>query len=221
MRNAKVLLVICLLLILGVAVYFWLGKFQVRIVARSSPAILHEIQDLNQLVTVKYSIQRVVAITETKVPVGEESLLMMVEGDALGGIDLSTVTAADFRFQSNNTLDVTLPRPRILHVFLNEGQTKVWDRHITWWTPWVPYNPDLEHQARLKAVDEIRAAALKMDILGQAQSRAEDVIRRFLETMNIKATFRQRSDVISDAAPGNPELKRAMLPAASLAARNS
>jgi hypothetical protein len=69
----------------------------------------------------------------------------------------------------------------------DDKETKVWDRQITWWTPWVPYNPDLERQARLKAKDAIQQAAIDMGILDQARRNAEAGIRNLLETFGVKS----------------------------------
>ena len=63
----------------------------------------------------------------------------------------------------------------------------MWDRQITWWTPWVPYNPDLERQARLKAREEIEKAALEMGILDQARRNAEASIRSLLQIFGMKS----------------------------------
>ena len=46
-----------------------------------------------------------------------------------------------------------LPPAKILHVVIDEKQTTVWDRQITWWTPWAPYSKDLESRARQTAID--------------------------------------------------------------------
>ena len=75
---------------------------------------------------------------------------------------------------------------------IDDKQTKVWDRSITWWTPWVPYDPDLEHKARMQALDDVRSAALQMGILDQAQTNAEASIRDFLAALQISTTFKKR-----------------------------
>ncbi|MBV9613607.1 MAG: DUF4230 domain-containing protein, partial [Acidobacteriaceae bacterium] len=142
-----------------------------------SAAVVTQVKQLNQLVTVKYSIQRVVGLREPKVPMGEESILIMVQGEALAGVDLSSLGSRDIAFGGKHSVIVTLPRAKLLHAFLDEKQTKVWDRRITWWTPWIPYDPDLEHKARLEALDDLRAAALNMGILDQAQTNAQIAIR--------------------------------------------
>jgi hypothetical protein len=158
-----------------------------------SAAVVTQIKQLNQLVTVRYSIQRVVGITELKDPFGAESILLMVQGEALAGVDLASMTPRDIIYSGVRSVNVILPRARLFNTFLDEKQTKVWDRHITWWTPWVPYDPDLEHRARLSAVNEVRDAALAMGILDQAHKNAENVIKDLLRALNIDASFKTRA----------------------------
>lgn len=157
-----------------------------------SAAVVAQVKQLNELVTVRYSIQRVVGVTEPKDPFGAESILLMVQGEALAGIDLASMTPRDIVYSDVPSVKVTLPPAKLFNTFLDEKQTKVWDRHITWWTPWVPYDPNLEHRARLSAVNDIRDAALAMGILDQAQKNAEGVIKDFLRALNVDASFQTR-----------------------------
>ncbi len=149
------------------------------------PAMLREIQKLNELVTVKYSIQKVVGFEEQKQPVGTEKLLLIVQARVLGGVDLSTLTERDVAILKPGEVMIRLPKAKILHVVVDEKATKVWDRQVTWWTPWVPYNQDLERQARMAALESIRESAEEMGILVDAQANARTVIRRLLETVGI------------------------------------
>jgi hypothetical protein len=158
-----------------------------------SVAVITQVKQLNQLATVKYSVQRVVGLREPKVPFGEESILLMVEGDAIAGVDLSNLRPQDVSKTGTHSVRIELPAARLLNVYIEEKQTKVWDRQITWWTPWVPYDPDLEHKARMQALDDVRKAALQMGILDQAQTNAESSIRDLLGAMQISVTFKRRS----------------------------
>lgn len=158
-----------------------------------SAVVVTQVKQLNQLVTVRYRIQRVIGLTEPKVPLGEESILLMVEGEALAGVDLSGLTSRDVSYSGKRSVTITLPPAKLFNTFLDEKRTKVWDRHITWWTPWVPYDPDLEHKARLQALDDLRNAALEMGILDQAQKNAESAIRDLLSAFNIKPTIKARA----------------------------
>jgi len=146
-------------------------------------AIVHEIQRLNELVSVKYTIQKVVGLEEKKVPLGSEKLLLFVQAEVLAGIDLSILTAGDVKRLPDKRMQIALPPPKIVHVVIDDKETKVWDRRITWWTPWVPFNIDLERQARLVAKDTIERTAVEMGILDQARRNAEAGIRTLLETI--------------------------------------
>lgn len=186
--RAIAIISILLLVVLVLTSYFHLW------VRRSaSPAtIITEVHKLNQLVTVRYSIQRVVGIKEQKVPVGEESILLMVQGEVLAGVDLDRVRDRDLEYAGSHSIVIVLPPAQILNNFLDEEQTKVWDRHITWWTPWIPYDPDLEHKARLQAINDVRDAALKMGILGQAEKNARVSIRELLSAFGLQVSFKNR-----------------------------
>ncbi len=179
-------------LLVGVFAYaYFTQAFGMR--RLDSQAVVTQIQQLNELVTVKYSIQRVVGLREPKVPFGEESILLMVQGEAIAGVDLAAMTSRDIVYTGKRVVMLTLPRAKIFNAFIDEKQTKVWDRQITWWTPWVPYDPDLERKARLEAVDDLRKAALSVGILDQAQKNAQVSIRDFLSAFDIKADFKTRS----------------------------
>ena len=166
----------------------WWGRHQ-RWQRLDAPSIIAEIKPLNQLATVRYSIQRVIGVREPKEPFGEESLLLMVQGDVIAGVDLADLSAEDVRYLNDHTVAIHLPQAQVLQAFVDEKNTKVWDRHITWWTPWVPYDPDLEHKARLSAIDEIRAAAISMGILSQANSNAQTAIKGLLSSLGLRANF--------------------------------
>jgi hypothetical protein len=108
-----------------------------------APAVVKEIQGLSELVSVKYTVQKVVGLEEKKTPVGAEKLLLIVQAEVLAGVDLSTVSPGSIKILPHNEIKVALPPARIFHIVIDDKETKVWDRQITWWTPWVSSNPDL------------------------------------------------------------------------------
>jgi len=152
-----------------------------------SPAIVREIQGLSELVSVKYTVQKVVGLEEKKTPVGAEKLLLIVQAEVLAGVDLSELTPAGVKVLPGDNIKLALPAARIFHIVIDDKETKVWDRQITWWTPWVSPNPDLERQARLAAIASVKQAALDMGILDQAQRNAELVVRNLLQTLGAKS----------------------------------
>ena len=176
----------------GLALYYrWFP--QAGVVSRTVdiPALVWQIQQLHDLATVRYHIQKVIGLKEQKVPFGNEQVLMLVQAKVLGGVDLREMTAG----RTGNTIAIRLPPARILDVALDDQATKVWDRSKTWWTPWVSLNPDLEQSARRDALEDVRLAALQMGILSNAQENAETIIRNFLQTIG----FNQVSFVTAPA----------------------
>jgi len=159
--------------------------------AWNSPAVITEIKQLNELVTVRYSMERVVGLREARQPLGEESILLMVEGEVLAGIDLGALSTNDCEVNGGH-VTITLPRAKILHVGLNEKNTKVWDRRITWWTPWVAPDLDLEHKARLEALDDMQQAAIHMGALDEAQRHAQTAIEALLRGLKLQATVKSK-----------------------------
>jgi hypothetical protein len=147
-----------------------------------SPAVVSQVRGLKELVTVRYVVQKVVGITEPHSPMGEESLLLMVQGRAQAGVDLAEVTQYDVQV-TGKKIKIRLPHAQILDVFIDEKNTKVWDRRITWWTPWVSPDINLEHKARLTAMEDIRKAALDMGILRDAEASARAAIRDLVGAM--------------------------------------
>ena len=148
-------------------------------------AVVREVQQLNELVTVRYVMQQVVGVTEEKHPLGSESILLMVGGRVQAGVDLASITQYDVGSVHGHEATLHLPDARIFDTYIDEKSTKVWDRQVTWWTPWVSFDPNLEHEARLAAIDQIRKAAIDQGILRDAQRNAQDTIRTFLRNFGI------------------------------------
>jgi hypothetical protein len=151
-----------------------------------APAMVREIQGLSELVSVKYTVQKVVGLEEKKNPVGTEKMLLIVQAEVLAGVDLAALPPGAIKISPQNEIKLALPPARIFHILIDDNQTKVWDRQITWWTPWVSPDPDLERQARLAANESVKQAALDMGILDQARRNAETVIRNLLQTLGAK-----------------------------------
>lgn len=157
--------------------------------ALSGPdAVLREVRPLRELVTVRYSIQKVTGLKEDEDPMGlgSESILLIVQAQVLGGVDLSQMRERDIRMDGKGVVDINLPAPRILHIHVDEKNTQVWDHTKTWWTPWVPYDLDIEKKARLAALEAVKQQALEMGILLEAKVNAQNLIRALLMPLGIR-----------------------------------
>ena len=67
------------------ALVFFINRRTLPIQTLDSPAIVRQIQGLSELVSVKYTVQKVVGLEEKKKPVGSEKLLLIVQAEVLGG----------------------------------------------------------------------------------------------------------------------------------------
>ena len=174
------------LVLIAIGVALWLVRRAPSAGQLESPSILTQVRQLNQLASVKYTVQKVVAIREQKQPVGSESILLILQANVEAGIDLAGLHSEDVSVGPSNHVVIRLPRAQILHISIDEKQTKVWDRQKTWWTPWIPYSLDLEQRARVAGLEEIKQEAIGMGILGQAERNAIASIRSLLGLAGIK-----------------------------------
>jgi Protein of unknown function (DUF4230) len=172
------------LVIIVIFIAFWIGSRRPQL---DRPDILTRVQQLNRLATVRYTIQKVVGLTDQKYPVGSESILLIMQANVEAGIDLSSMHPDDVSKLPDGTVVLRLPEPRLLNIFIDEKETKVWDRQKTWWTPWVPYSNDLEQRARLAGLETVKQTALDMGILGQAERNAETSIQGLLGLAGVKS----------------------------------
>lgn len=166
--------------------YFFGGRGGIRRTV-DAPAMVKEIQQLSELVTVRCVVQKAIGLKEEKVPFGSESVLLLVQANVLAGVDLAVLKPADVSVAGDGSVTVRLPAAKVMHVFVDDKQTQVWDRSKTWWTPWVPLNPDLEQNARRAALEAAQSAALETGLLGQARTNAETTVRGFLRATGIPA----------------------------------
>jgi hypothetical protein len=133
----------------------------------NSVTLVQKIQTLSQLVTVKYTLEKVVEFDDAKW-YGDSRVLLVAHGVAKAGIDLGQVEPKDIDI-SGKTIRMTLPPPRITDVYLDDRQTQVVD-HTTGLLRF--YDKDLEQDARQQAVEELREAASHSGILTDATQRA-------------------------------------------------
>jgi hypothetical protein len=132
----------------------------------ATPAIITQIQALSQWVTVKYVFEKVVQLDDVKW-YGQNRLLMVAHGVVKAGVDLQRVTAADVTAHAGK-LTLSLPKPQLLDVYLDEKRTEVIERSTGILRE---FDQQLEQDARRQAVDQIRLAARAAGILKDAEER--------------------------------------------------
>jgi len=139
-------------------------------------SVVHEVQSLSEIITVKYVIEKVVVLEDVKW-YGESRVLLLAHGVVKAGIDLKRLQPSDVSI-SGKTISVRLPVPQITDAYLDDTQTQVID-HSTGLLR--AFDKDLEQTARQNAVDDIGRAARKGGILEDADKRARTEIETFLK----------------------------------------
>jgi|SRR6478609_3866923 len=187
-----------LLIVFGFGVFLvcgvWLGLTIHRFTSSStnlfnSATVLRQVQTLSQLVTVKYVMEKVVVYEDVKwFPGGDNRVLMLAHGIVKAGVDLERLKPEDVEI-SGQTARIRLPRPQIMDCYLDEKQTQVIERTTGLLRS---FDKDLEQNARLIAVDDIRRAARYAGILKDAEERARAQIESFFLQVGYKVEFVDR-----------------------------
>src|SRR5437867_10839257 len=116
-RAAKVALVLVLAfvlfgLLMGLILSRFLGGRGPRVLPAS--VLLHQVQTLSQLVTVKYVLEKVVILEDVKwiAGLGENKVLMVAHGTVKAGLDLSQLEPGDVKV-SGKKVTLRLPKAQI------------------------------------------------------------------------------------------------------------
>ena len=187
------LLILGLILAAAAGVGLFLGLHLPRLNAppQTPPAILstatlvQQIQSLAELVTVKYVLEKVVVLEDTRW-YGDNRVLLIAHGVVKAGIDLGKIGPADLEFDGNTVL-ITLPPATITDVYLDEQSTRVLE-HSTGLLR--AFNKNLEAEARRQAVDELRRAARHGGIYQDAQILAQQQLTNLFGRLNLETQFR-------------------------------
>jgi hypothetical protein len=133
----------------------------------NSATLLTQVQNLGQLVTVKYVLEKVVVYEDAKW-YGDNRVLLVAHGIVKAGIDLRTLQAGDIRI-ADKKISVALPPPRITDVYLDDRHSEILERSTGLLRE---FDKDLEQDARVQAVEDLRRAASESGILTDASERA-------------------------------------------------
>jgi hypothetical protein len=159
---------------LGFTVTRWM-KAGAGLHEENTATVVEQVQALSDLVTVKYVLEKVVILEDTKW-YGENRVLLLAHGIVKAGIDLKRIKPEDVTI-SGKTIFLRLPPPQITDAYLDDKQSQVID-HTTGLLR--VFDKNLEQIARQNAVDDIRRAARTDGILDEADKRARLEIALFL-----------------------------------------
>lgn len=167
--------------VLALAVYLtfttahWLNRGANRLFWNTT-SVVHEVQSLSDLVTVKYVMDKVVVLEDVKW-YGESRVLLLAQGVVKAGIDLKRLKPEDVSI-SGRKICLKLPPTQITDAYLDDKASQVID-HTTGLLR--AFDKDLEQSARQNAVDDIARAARKGGILEDADKRGREELQNFFK----------------------------------------
>ena len=168
--------------LVGVVGFVWLRPGGSRPVLANTPTVVREVQGLNQLVSVKYVLEKIVILEDVKW-YGGNRLLLVAHGVAKAGVDLSKLLPKDID-AAGDVIRVRLPKAQLFDVYLDDRRTQVVERSTGLLRE---FDKDLEQDARRMAVDQIRVAARESGILRDAEERARLQLAELFRRLGFKS----------------------------------
>ena len=169
------------LVMLALAVYLtftaarWLNRGASRFFWNTT-TVVHEVQSLSDLVTVKFVLNRVEVLEDVKW-YGENRVLLLAQGVVKAGIDLKRLKPEDVSI-AGKKISLRLPPPQITDAYLDDQASQVID-HTTGLLR--AFDKDLEQSARQQAVDDVARAARHAGILDEADKRGRAELEGFFK----------------------------------------
>jgi hypothetical protein len=169
------------------------------VVVKPSPNVVTAIHSLSRLESAEYHLERVMDVTDRQSHAfglieADDSLLLVVAGDVVAGVDLADIDDDDVQVdREKNSVQVTLPAPKILSARLDSERTYVHSRSTDLLAR---HNPRLESDARAKAEKELTAAAKEAGILNSAAGNASRSVTELVRALG----FRDVSVTVRDSS---------------------
>jgi len=151
-----------------------------------APVVVHQIQQLQRLETVRYSMDKIIAGGHDSpwFPkfLVSDSLLLVVHGEVIAGVDLSKLQPSDVTVNAR-TVSVHLPKPEVLVSRLDNERTRVYSRDTGLFSS---PDPNLETEIRQEAERQLQQAALQDGILAAADQNARASVSSILRGLGFE-----------------------------------
>jgi hypothetical protein len=150
------------------------------------PAVVTAVRDLARLDTTSFHIEKVIEVTDAQsrlwgLVTAKDAVLLVAVGDVVAGVDLGKIRDDDVSVDAaTHAVHLRLPAADIASSTLDERATHVYSRTTD---VLASRNEQLEGEARRRAEDQMRAAAIEAGILDRAQAGAERALRSLLRSL--------------------------------------
>jgi hypothetical protein len=157
----------------------------------SSPTVVQQIQQLQRLETVVFSMEKIVSGSQESkyLPrmLSGDRLLLIVHGEVTAGVDLAALEPSQLTIDGK-AVAIKLPEASLFATRLDNARTRVYARDTGLFT--TP-DPDLETDVRREAERQMTQAALDGGILKTAATNARATLTSLLHGLGFDSvTFR-------------------------------
>ncbi len=142
--------------------------------------VLKEMSLLGKLELANFAFRDIVEQELVRDYLPNPKAILIVQGEAIGCIDLSKVKAEDIS-SKNDTLIIHLPDPELCSYKIDHSKSKIYDTEYAFMN-----EQSLMNEAYTRAEDKIRESALEMGILEQTKKNANLVLKPLLENVSGK-----------------------------------
>lgn len=144
----------------------------------SQTVVLQEITSLGKLELVRYNFKDVVEQEITKQWFPNAKAVLIVQGEAIGCVDLTKMDIADIRTEAE-TLVVHLPEPELCVFKIDHDRSKVYNTEYAFME-----EAQLVQEGYKQAEKQIKQSALDMGILDQTRENAQKLLTPMLERIS-------------------------------------
>lgn len=152
----------------------------------SRPTVVQQIQQLQRLETVVYSMEKIVTGSQESrfLPrlLAGDRLLLIVHGDVTAGVDLAALDPSNVQI-TGTSVDLKLPDPIVFATRVDNGRTRVYARETGLFSS---PDPELESETRREAERQLTQAALDGGILKTAAANAQATLTSLLQALGFE-----------------------------------
>jgi hypothetical protein len=151
--------------------------------------IVSQVRGASELTTAVFTMEAVVPTRQDRnlggYTLGTTTLLYIAYGEVRAGIDLQDLKPDDVQVV-NNTIQLTLPPPRILDSKIDVNRSTVYDYDRGFLSLGPDVAPQLQMLAQRETLKKIVTAACSNGVLAQANDRSQLVVEKLLNTAGYK-----------------------------------
>ena len=140
--------------------------------------VLKEVTALGKLELVRYTFKDIVEHEQLNTFLPNANAVLIVEGEATGCIDLTTISLADIT-TDGDSVTVRLPNPELCGWKINHDRSRVYDTRFSFLD-----DSQLVSDAYRQAERQIRQSALNGGILRQTRQNADRMLRPLLARLS-------------------------------------